>query len=211
MNIKGLLIAGLVLSTSLANAQGGTSSTRSTDLNERGFAARGVRVGVFMPILEREMEYEFKSIGNAKFGSNEEKIDRTLGASIGYASLPVGRVGFDGNFALMEMSDKDDRDGDTSSVTLARIDGNVGYAVNEIFYFKGGLNISGFTQSKLREQYGPSVGLQGYLGFQATPNMGAEIGYVSMSQRGEIKNSLFGEVEVTTRERGLELRLNGTF
>lgn len=198
-------IAGLMLISSLAQAQGGTSSTSTQGYFSRPVATSGIRVGVFMPILEFETKLEW---GGFRTSSNEQRIDRTAGVSVGYAHFPVGVVGFSGDFALMEMYEKNN--GNDATVTLARLDGNVGYAVNEIFYFKGGANLSGFTQSAIRDELKPSVGLQTYAGFQLNEHFGAEVGYVYMSQRGEEDTSI-GKVEVTTIERGLEFRLNGTF
>jgi hypothetical protein len=205
MKVQALLVASLMIFSAVANAQGGQTSARQSDTYERPYAAKGVRFGLFASALEFEVEAER---GNNKSSSDDLKIDQTVGISAGYAWMPVGRVGFTGALSFMEVTEKED--GEKGTLALGRIDGNVGYAVNEMFYFKGGLNVSSFMQSDTREELGPSIGLQTYLGLQFTKNLGAELGYVYMTQRGEI-DSILGEIEVTSIFRGLELQLTGTF
>lgn len=203
----GLAAGFLALIASVSVAQARTVSRVSEESESQSLVAavredssvssRGVRVSLFKPFLAAEVELS----SGGQSASLTGTVNPSLGLSLGYVSLPVGSLGWGTNVAYIDISSTNSR----SSIGLGRIDGNLGYAFNEIWNWKGGLNFSKFVSGELKELEG-SFGLQTSVGAQFTRNFGIDLGLVSMSQSKSIEGA-----KVDLREAGLELGLNATF
>jgi hypothetical protein len=158
----------------------------------------GIRVALVKPFLDfrADLSRDGRSV-NAR-----ENLDQVLGVSAGYAHLPVRKIGWTSNFTVMEMED----DGET--LGLARIDGNVGYAVLPNLNFKGGLNLSKFiaAPSEDIEDLDAQFGFQASIGIHIAREISMDLGWVTMHQADNIKGT-----DVEFRQTGIELGLNGTF
>jgi hypothetical protein len=150
-------------------------------------STQGVRVALLKPFLNRGITAEGRRI---KIGD----IKDSLGYAIGYAHLPIRELGFTTNLAYLAFWESED--------SLVRLDGNLGYAFDEIVNFKGGLNgsqVTGFREPRL----GAALGIQAGVGFQINPLFGIDISYVMMRQTGSSS--------VAMDESGFEFAVHGTF
>jgi hypothetical protein len=175
-------------------------STDTNSLNTtipKEMSAKGVRFAILKPFLDYEIKTEFLGLEASDKGGFENEI----GFSIGYAYLPVQKLGFTGNVSYISVGE----DNGSEKSTLIRMDGNLAYSINNLFNIKGGLNISNFTDDEL-DTLKPSIGLQLGTGIQINKNFGIDISYVAMQQYTD-----FGDAEVRFFERGLELALHATF
>lgn len=198
MNIKSFFLT-VILSTS-AFAQ----NTSTTQLPDDGISSKGIRVSIVKPNLDVSVKANYS--GNSFSGSRE--IDETLGAAIGYASLPVAQLGYTANLAIMEAKT-------TSSANLVRIDGNIGYAFNNFVNLKGGLNVMKFTSGNGFEDFNAGLGFQASLGVQITKNFGIDIGTTEMNTSGKsavTSNGVeIGKADTDVKLKGFEVGLNATF
>ncbi len=165
-------------------------------------SAKGFRVALIKPFLDYEVKQEFLGVN----ASSEGDLEKEIGFSVGYAYLPVQKLGFTGNLSYISL---DGDDADSDKATLLRIDGNLAYSVNEMVSFKGGLNISNFTDDEM-DELDPSIGLQFGAGIQITKNFGVDASYVIMQQYAK-QDTIFGENEIRVFEKGIEVALHATF
>lgn len=172
-----------------------SKATSSTNISED---IRGFRVELIAPIIT--MKVSAQTI----FGKREisESIDSSLGLGLGYAYMPIQRVGFNGKFSYINMTEE------SSDAGLARIEGNVGMAVNNFFNFKGGLNISKVValESGDASVYNAGLGIQTSIGLQMSNTIGLDLGYTYMSQSVSFSGQ---SADVTFS--GPEISLTGTF
>lgn len=163
-------------------------------------ASRGLRVSLVLPQLK------LKTRADDGRDIDVASMERSFGISLGYAHLPIRRLGWTANATLMEITNLDDNRQE-ESITLGRIDANLAYAINQWFYIKAGGNVSGFTQSDMRESLDPWFGYQAALGFQITPRIGIEAGYITMAQQGD--DAAGADLELL--ESGYDFSLTATF
>ncbi len=167
-------------------------------------SSKGFRLAVIKPFLN--IEAEIKTPGVVLNG--EPELDNEIGLSVGYAYLPIMKLGFSANASFLNM---DNKVGETSQ--MVRIDGNLACALNHTVSIKGGANLSNFTDSNF-DDIKPSIGFQFGAGIQITKNFGFDISYVTMQQSAVDKNSLppsMGDLELSLVQQGLELGLHTTF
>ena len=186
-----LLATVLVASTSFAQ----NTSTAKMPTND-GISSKGIRIGIVKPMLDVDLKASYQG----QSSSNKERLDDTLGFSLGYASLPVQKLGWTTNATYMDIKNEG------SSTGLARIDGNLAYAFTSIINFKGGLNVSKLTSGEDHNKFNAGIGFQGGVGVQLTKNFGLDLGYTQMNQSGS-----FEGLKVDLKEAGVEIGLNGTF
>ncbi|UOF00615.1 porin family protein [Bdellovibrio reynosensis] len=113
----------------------------------------------------------FNSRDACKAAGDSVKMDTAMGLSIGYVSLPVQQLGWTSNLSFIQAKKEQ------LSLNYIRLDGNLAYALNEKFYFKGGLNgtkIIGKEGESLKTGYDLQVGV----GYQVDSTI-FELGYSS--------------------------------
>jgi hypothetical protein len=192
MNTKIVAILTMAFLTSTTYAQ--NASTAKMPIDD-GMSSIGFRISLVKPMLDADIKASYK--GNS-FG-NKEKLDETLGLSVGYARLPIQELGWTANAAFMEIKSE----GTTTG--LARIDGNLAYAFTSIVNIKGGLNLAKLTSGG-GSNYSAGLGIQGSVGIQLSKNFGIDLGYTQMNQSGSTNGA-----NVALKEAGMEIGLNGTF
>lgn len=172
-----------------------TSTTQMPETKTTKVSARGIRVGFWLPNL-------ITKTGD----SQARRIDRTFGITAGYASLPVRRLGWIANAGLFEMTEYSRTGQDEDSISFARVDASLAFAVTSNFYLKAGGNVSAFTQKDTKENFEPGPGYQAGLGVQLTQNIGFEAGWLSMTQIGvdESDGNNF-------KSNGVDFGITGTF
>jgi hypothetical protein len=169
------------------------SITKAPEAQDTRAGIHGLRVGFVKPALDVKI--------STKYGSNKESIQSTNGVSVGYANVPVGGFGYIADATLLILEE------DNDSVNLLRLSGSAATGLNSVTYLKGGLNISKFTTGESAiQKFDPNIGLQVGLGFQASKNLGFEVGYSLMRQQDKIEG-----VKVDLTESGVELGITGTF
>ena len=199
MSIRVLAFMLMLVVPAIAQAQ--TSKTKAPKPPETkmvGNVANGFRVAVLRPSLK----YRFEAESEGRKAHNSEFIDETWGLSAGYAYIPVRRLGFVGSVASMELEESG------QTLNLARAEGNIAYAFNNIIYIRGGLNFSGYTSREWNDLFNPSFGVQAAGGVQINRYIGAELGFTIMNQTGE---AFQDRVDLNTRVSGLDLSLHATF
>jgi hypothetical protein len=203
-----LLAVTAVAVSTFAQAQTNPEETTAVSTHYPGpTSAKGFRIALVKPFLDWDLQAKADS-RTFKFDGEFEK---EMGFSVGFAYLPIRNIGFTVNASYLSFNDE----GDSDKAHMLRADGNVGYAFNEIFSIKGGLNISDFTNSELNE-YKPSFGLQFGTGIQINKNFGFDVSYVLMQQtnRSFADYNQKGTVDDPTINlivSGLELALHATF
>lgn len=177
------------------------SENRGTLPEYRTKSAEGVRISLVSPFLR----VKAKISGAGESASSSNDIDRTLGLSVGYVSLPIQQLGF--TTALSYLSLKND---DSESVPLWRASGNLAYTANQSLSIFGGLNLSNIRpdqkDSDFKVDFRPGIGGQLGATFQINKNIGIDLAVVSMRQTAEV----YG-VDLEIIESGPELTLHGTF
>jgi hypothetical protein len=202
-----LAVTALTVSA-FAQSQTNQEETTSVSTHFPGpTSAKGFRIALVKPFLEWDAEakadgFTFKSDG---------EFEKEVGLSLGFAYLPIRSVGFTVNASYLSFNSE----GESDKIHMLRVDGNVGYAFNEIFSLKGGFNVSDFTNSELNE-YKPSVGLQFGTGIQINKNFGFDVSYVAMRQTNRSfadynDKGTINDPTVNIIERGVELALHATF
>jgi hypothetical protein len=185
------ILMALVILSSNAFAQGTTKAKKQDEVSSQGF-----RVSIVKPMLDSEV----KLSGNGASNSYSQTLDQALGLSLGYVSLPVQQLGWTANATYLDIQNN----GYTTS--LVRIDGNAAYAFTNIISIKGGLNITKLTGGNDAEKFDAGIGFQGGIGIQVTKNFGFDVGYTQMNQSTNLDG-----YDISVREAGLEIGLNGTF
>jgi hypothetical protein len=164
-----------------------------------------------MPIFETERPKEsgvrvaltytsLNSTAKAPGQKVSNDLGQGVGASVGYASLPVGQLGYLTSLNLATIDAQDS----SNNVNFARAELNVAYAINPRVFLKAGANVSDITNSDANVK--PGVGGQIGIGSRTTPRFGFEVNFISMNQTNE---TALGNVDLT--ESGLELGISGTF
>ena len=188
MKIKFALLAiSILLAQSVLASESSVMEMPTHD----SFSSDGVRIALVKPFIAVDLR---SSRGSAV----KEDVD-TIGASLGYAKLPVRELGFTTNAAVMQLQKRG------ISHTLARLDGSLGYAFNSFAYLKGGLNLSKFVSKGISELE-PALGYQAGAGYQFDKNIGLEASYVVMNQSLSRNGG-----QITLQESGLELSASLTF
>src|SRR5690606_3423104 len=103
-----------------------------TVLDYEANSSKGIRVALVSPFLKMNV----KASAGGFSASDSMSIDRTLGASIGYASLPIQRLGLTTAVMFASLKEED------GSAKMWRLNGNLAYATNENLSIFGGLNLS---------------------------------------------------------------------
>lgn len=161
-----------------------------------GFAAKGLRVALVKPFLT--VDYKFSGQGISDGG--HEGIDQVNGASVGYAYLPIRKVGYTGNLSYLDVVD------DGFEFGMIRVDGNVAYTFSPVLNVKAGINLAQFNKSEMRKHMKVQPGLQASVGMQFNRNFGVDAGAVLMRQKGQFEST----TEKLT-EAGPEVSVTGTF
>lgn len=190
-----LFLIGLA-STNVARAEVWTNSYSAYPYSRRSESAQGVRLTLMSSILEgrfhADKENQAKDL-NGDFAS-------AWGLALGYAKLPIQSFGFTTNLAWQWISDNEE------TFNLARVDGNLAYAVNETLNIKCGPNLSKWVSGEYLKETDPGLGFQFSVGFQVAENMGIDLGYSQMNQSGSFNG---GHIDIQVS--GVELDLHGTF
>lgn len=185
------LVTALLASISFAQ---NASTVKAVAENEP--SSKGLRISILKSFLEADVKASYQ--GHSFSGT--DKLDDTLGFSLGYANILVGELGWTANLAYMDIKNEG------TSVAMVRADGNLAYAFTSILNIKGGVNLSKFTSGTNYDKYNVGIGYQGGLGIQLTKNFGLDIGYTQMNQSGSSNG-----IDVDVKESGTEIGLNGTF
>jgi hypothetical protein len=174
-----------------------TSYTTAEDDAPRAVAARGFRVALVKPILDLQVETNTPA---GSFLSASDDFNDALGLSVGYASLPVQRLGGLVNLAYFRMTSRDE------DIGLARLDASLAYAIVENIYVKGGANVTKFTGNPNLNDADPGIGWQAGAGVQFNPHLGIDVSWVEMNQSLDANAA-----DVDFKESGPEFNVNGTF
>lgn len=159
-----------------------------------GFAARGLRIAYVKPFLTATNK------SNLLFGNNGrgEAIDQANGVAVGYAYLPINRLGYTANVSYLDLLNN------KFDIGLIRVDANVAYALTPTLNVKTGANYSEFNRKDFRSSYSGLAGFQASLGLQLNKNFGIDAGAVLMRQKEKAEGALLSEA-------GPEVSLAGTF
>ncbi len=202
MKIKSFVISALLSTGAMAQ------NTSTTRFYENHVSSQGIRLSFVKPTLESSTKAYLD--GNY-FGSSTTDMDAAQGVAIGYVNLPIQQVGYTSNLAVMEVKRG-------SSATLVRLDGNIGYALNNFINLKGGLNLMKFTSGGDLKDLNAGLGYQASLGFQLNRNIGLDIGMTEMNVAGKLPVTYEGveffetrEADVDYKLKGIEVGLNATF
>jgi|GEM_PF-3381495 hypothetical protein len=199
-----LLLVSAMSSVSFAQFSNSNTSTYKPEV-----AAQGVKVSLLLPVLTAKSKFTGSYEENGITVKDSEKSSSndfsTVGFALGYANLPVQSLGFVGQVAYVAVNP------DESDVNLdmLRFEGNVGYAINQMFYLKGGLNLPTILTKELKG-LDEEIGFQAGLGIQFNENLGLEFNYSMMNfetQDNTGDYSFRSELELS----GLEIGLTGTF
>jgi hypothetical protein len=193
MKAKLIALLSLAAFAMNASAQGTNASYLYSD---SGAASEGFRLSAFTMFPS----FKVKASVGGYSGSGSTSLDSGIGASLGYAYLPVQSLGFTTNLGYIQFR----KDGDSAG--MVRLDGNLAFAASEIIVLKGGLNVSKWTSGTILTEIDPAIGGQAGLGLQVNKNFGVDIAYVLMRQN-EARNG--AELELQTS--GVEIGINGTF
>lgn len=145
----------------------------------------------------------YSSLNSTAKASGEKRssdLGSGVGASLGYAQLPVKKIGYLGlvNFSRIDVDDS------ANDVNFLRLEANVAYAMNPRVFIKAGANVSDIVNREAKVR--PGLGGQLGIGVRTTPTIGFEVNYLSMNQ-----TNIAGPREVDLSESGLELGISGTF
>ena len=195
MKFQGFGLLMVTFLTTIAMAQNESTTTFS---NEGSISARGLRLGIVKSILDMNI----KGSKNGSSASNQDKLDDSLGLSLGYVNLPVQQLGWTSNLTYLNIKEEG------SNANLMRVDGNLAYAFTNTLNLKGGLNLAKFTSTDggWAQNMDAAIGFQASLGVQITENFGLDVGFTQMNQSGSL-----GDISVNLRESGTELGLTATF
>lgn len=198
--ILALIIA--LTSSTFAFAQASQTQTISTEAPavESAPKTEGIRVSLFKPLLSAEAKTRG---GNLSTQSASEKINNSLGLSIGYANMPLQQLGYSSYMSYLSLNNE------ASNASALRLEGNATYSeyvYTRLVNFKGGLNISKFVSGEFLKDQEPSVGGQVSASVNVYKDMAIELGYTIMRQSKNVNG-----VDVDTKQSGLEIGLNGTF
>ncbi len=183
-----------------AFAQSSVSAPTPTDLK---YGYGGASEGFRLTFLKPSFDIKLKQENSVNRRTDKADMDDTFGLAFGYASLPVGSIGFTGDLAYLV------GEVDSEDYNFLRAAGNVAFAANQYVYMFGGLNLSYITKAPgdLKKAVDtPFFGYQVGVGTQFTSNFGLDLKYISMNQTGE-ENS----VDLDLEQKGLELGLHATF
>ncbi len=188
-----ILLSAMAVVAMSAQAHAQTSSiARPRQSQSNSYNEHGLRVGLVLPVLSRYGRVTKEESSDPSL----QNLDGAFGLSLGYANLPVRRLGYLGGVTYLEASDG------SSSNGLARLDTNIGFALDEQLYGKGGLNVTRWTRGYL-STFDLVMGFQGGIGYRFNRYLGLEAGYTVMKQQSPDAGVLSVE--------GGELSLNGTF
>lgn len=161
-----IYIFALVLFAAVAQAQ--TSSTDLSIDDPTFYSSDGFRVGIVKPILNGEL--------NGNTGNSKVSIPATVGASLGYITLPIQSFGWTTDLAGITFEDA------SVSGNFIRLSMNLAYTFNPVFNIKAGANFSNLTSSQ-NVDMSPGMGYQTSMGIQINRHFGIDLGYVVMAQR----------------------------
>jgi opacity protein-like surface antigen len=182
-----LVAMALAASTSFAQM---TSETKGS--SAWGTGRTGVRVSLLKPILD----------GTATVAgtSGTNKLDDSFGLAVGWANMPVQTIGWTSNLAYMTSKTVG------TTIDMLRLDGNAAWAFTEMFNVKGGINVSKITTGPNASSYNPGIGFQAGVGAQVWENIGVDLAYTQMNQKGSASG-----VDIEFKEQGAEIGVNATF
>ena len=208
--MKANLLTAVLLLSSISSVSFAQFENSNTSTYKPRVAAQGVKVSLLLPVLTAKSKFSSTfedSNGITVKDSDTSSSDdfSTLGFALGYSNLPVQSVGFVGQFAFLRINPDDS----TNNIEMLRLEVNAAFAMNEMLYLKGGINLPRIVTKEIKDIDG-EIGFQAGLGFQFTQNIGLDLSYSVMSFEsagsGEI-SSYKSETEFS----GLEIGLTGTF
>ncbi len=183
------VLVAMVLAASTSFAQ----MTSETDSSAAwGTGRTGVRVSLLKPMLDSSV--------TAGGITATEKLDNSFGLAVGWANMPVQAIGWTTNVAYLTTKAAG------TTTDMVRLDGGAAWAFTEMFNAKGGLNLTKLTTGPNASQFNPGLGFQAGVGAQVWENVGVDLNYTQMNQKGTISGT-----DVTLREQGAELGVNATF
>lgn len=207
--MKTNLFTTLLLATAMSSVSFAQFSNSNTSTYKPEVAAQGVKVSLLLPVLTAKSKYsdtyEENGVMIKDSGKTSDDNFSTVGLALGYSNLPVQSLGFVGQLAYVSINP----DESSLNLDLIRVEGNLGYAINQMFYLKGGLNLPSIMTKEFKE-LDEQIGYQAGLGIQFTKNLGVELNYSVMNfeiQDEDDFSSFKSELEFS----GLEIGLTGTF
>ncbi len=189
-----LLSLSILILTSTALGQ--ETLTGSAPKGDDSISSSGIRVSLMSPFLRAK----FKASFYGQDFSADEGLATSYGFSVGYAYLPIYRLGWTADFAYLNI----ENDGVTTGAM--RIDANLGTSFNKMVNIKGGINLSKLVFASGVGDYNPGLGAQASVGLQLNKNFGVDLGYLYMTQSANLNGSRFDLAEY-----GPEVDLTGTF
>lgn len=207
--MKTNLFATLLLVTSMSSVSFAQFSNSNTSTYKPEVAAQGVKVSLLLPVLTAKSKYsdtyEENGVTVKDTGKSSDDNFSTLGFALGYSNLPVQSLGFVGQLAYVSINP----DEASLNLDMIRVEGNLGYAINQTVYLKAGVNLPSILTKEFK-QLDEQIGFQAGLGLQFTQNLGIELNYSVMNfeiQNNDTFSSFKSELEFS----GLEIGLTGTF
>lgn len=200
-----------IVSLAIVSAIGSVSFAQFSNSNTSTYkpeeTVSGVKLSLMIPMLFAKVTAKATDLqtGESFSDSNRESVD-TLGFGVGYSYVPVQSIGFTGQVGFLSINGEDGAD----DVSIVRYDANATYGLNEMVYFKGGLNYADITNSDLKEFKG-SIGAQVGMGFQFSKNVGLDLNYGLMTFSSNFGENEGVEARAEIELSGLELGLTATF
>jgi hypothetical protein len=184
-------------------------SNSNTSTYKPESAAKGVKVSLLLPVLTAKSKFTETYEENGVTITDGEKSSSNdfsaVGFGLGYTNLPVQGLGFVGQLAYVSINPDDSE----INLDMLRFEGNVGFAFNQMFYLKGGVNLPTILTKELKG-LDEEIGFQAGIGIQFNENLGLEFNYSVMNfetQDSDDISSFKSELELS----GLEIGLTGTF
>ena len=171
------------------------SESTAERYRRRSAFADGVQLGI-------EKNFFSGTIGVSAGGQSASltgDVEQSIGLRIGYASIPVGVVGFQGTTGIDFYSTG-------NGITSIPLEALATYGVNENFAFGGGLKLEDFNGGGSSQSLGFGYGVKVAAMVQATANIGGEISYDYTHHSQSIDGTT-----ITVDMSGLALGLKFTF
>lgn len=207
--MKTNFISTLFLVAAMSSVSFAQFSNSNTSTYKPESAAKGVKVSLLLPVLTAKSKFTETFEENGITVTDSEKSSSNdfsaVGFALGYTNLPVQSLGFVGQLAYVSVNPDDSE----INLDMLRFEGNVGFAFNQMFYLKGGVNLPTILTKELKG-LDEEIGFQAGLGIQINENLGLEFNYSVMNfetQDSDDNSSFKSELELS----GLEIGLTGTF
>jgi hypothetical protein len=187
--------AAILLIGSAAGAETRSSTTTTEPLIQNdGMASVGVHMG-FKPLLSEEVD---GTLLMESFSSTTRAIESSTGVTFGYSTADEKLLGWSTDLTYAETLNEG------FNSYILRADGNLEYALSNMYKIKCGVNLSKVTMGADMEDVNPSLGYQASVAAKWKENTEVELGLYQLSP------SIANGVDISS-ETCIAVGLTGTF